>query len=102
MISGEIEKPIERPGPVADAGGGDTDGAAGGGIGVNVVGGAVTGASGVIGGAGTGVGDGAGDVELKSAGAVNAALHSGQVVVCPARSSAILIGSEQFGQNTRI
>src|SRR5947207_343155 len=48
------------------------------------------------------VGAGIAGAELKSVGAVNADLHSGQLVVLPARSSAMLIGSEQFGQNTRM
>src|SRR5262249_52297523 len=41
-------------------------------------------------------------VELKSAGAVNDAWHCGQVVCLPARPSAMLMGSEQVGQNTRM
>jgi hypothetical protein len=49
-----------------------------------------------------GVAAGVGAAELNSDGAVNGLLHCGQVVVLPARSSAMLIGSEQLGQNTRM
>src|SRR5207244_8364699 len=39
---------------------------------------------------------------LNSVGAVNAALQSGQNVALPAKSSAIVTGSWQLGQNTRM
>jgi len=51
--------------------------------------------------AGTGTGGAAGGTG-KRVGAVNADLQRGQNVACPARSSEIVIASEQLGQNTRM
>src|SRR6266516_1397021 len=98
MTSGETEKPIAR-----ERLSGAPDGGGGSGGGVDVTGGAVLklvgGGEFVSGAVVTGAAGGAvvGAAELNSAGAMNDAWHSGQVVCLPARSSAMLIGSEQLG-----